>query len=54
MSMEYAETNRVAKRVMDGWNDKMSEKMETECGCRCLILGCSVQVDSNFLDHYTV
>ena len=33
------ETNRMANRVMDGWNDKMSEKMETECGCRRLILG---------------
>ena len=26
----------------------MSGKMETECGCRCLILGWSVQVDPNF------
>ena len=43
-------SNRVANRVMDGWNDKMRGKMETECGCRCLILGCSVQVDSNFFE----
>ena len=27
------ETNRVANRVMVRWYEKMSEKMETECGC---------------------